>query len=151
MAVVAHTYTKYGISAVEKFSDYVNNDIKVMLLSAYTVGTTQDSAQFLSDVVTIGTATEATGTGYTAGGQSLTTKTVSVGAANHVVTLSCANPSWPNSTLTAAYALFYDNTPATTTTKPVILYWDFGGNVSSTSGVFTLTISSSGLLTLTGS
>ncbi|MGV9778185.1 hypothetical protein, partial [Streptosporangium sp. NPDC003464] len=57
--------------------------IKVMALSAYTVGSTKDTAQFISDV--LAAATEATGTGtsgYTAGGATLGSKTVTYTAAN---------------------------------------------------------------------
>lgn len=119
-----------------------------MLLSAYTVGSTQDSAQFVSDVLAVGT--EASGTGYTTGGVALSSPTFT--ASGHVYTFTTAtNPSWSSSTISAAYALFYDSTPGTNSTNPVICYWDFGGTSSSSSGTYTLTISGSGILTITGS
>jgi len=147
MAVTAHTYTKLATSLADKKVDFDSDTLKAMLLSSYTVGSTQDTAQYVSDVLAV--ATEASGTGYTSGGATLTG--VTVGVSGHVYTLDCNDPSWPSSTITASYALFYDSTPGTNSTNPVICYWDLGGAASSSSGAFTLTINASGLVTLTGS
>ena len=145
MAVTAHTFTKFNDSLTNKLVNLSSDTLKVMLLSSYTAG--QDTHQFVSDV--LGAGTEVTGTGYTAGGQALTS--VSLSDSGHVRTLTCANPSWTSSTITAAYAVFYDSTPGSNATNPVICYWDFGGNFTDTSGTFTLTINGSGLVTITGS
>lgn len=148
MAVTAHTYSKLALSMGSKKIDFTADTFKVMLLSAYTVGTTQDTAQFVSDVTAVGT--ESSGTGYTAGGYSLVSPTFSL--SGHVYTFSTGtNPNWTTSTISAAYALFYDSTPGTSSTNPVICYWDFGGTSSSSAGTFTLTISGSGIATFTGS
>ncbi len=148
MTVTAHAYTKFALSLATKKVDLSADTLKVMLLSAYTVGSTQDTAQFVSDVTAV--ATEASGTGYTAGG--VTIASPSFSASGHVYTLtSGTNPSWATSTISAAYALIYDSTPGTSSTNPVIGYVDFGGTVSSSGGTFTLTINGSGLLTITGS
>jgi hypothetical protein len=116
-----------------------------MLLSAYTVGSTQDTAKFVSDV--LGVATEASGTGYTAGGQTLAS--VTWAASGHVYTLDCADPTWASSTVSAAYALFYDSTPGSNATNPVLCYWDLGGTFTSTASPFTLQVNASGVLTIT--
>lgn len=148
MAVTGHTYTKLALSLATKKVDLTADTIKVMLLSAYTVGSTQDTAQYVADVLAV--ATEATGTGYTAGGTTISSPTFT--ETGHVYTLTSAtNPSWASSTITAAYALIYDATPGSNATNPVIGYIDFGGNQSTSSGTFTLTINAAGLLTLTGS
>lgn len=125
--------------------------VKVMLLSAYTVGTTQDTAQFVSDVLAV--ATEAVGTGYTAGGQALVSPTYAETNASHLYTYTTAtNPVWTTTggTLTAMAAVFYDSTPGTAATNPLLCYWDLGGNQTSSNGTFTLTIAAGGILTLTG-
>ena len=140
----AHTYTKFGVSAIEKLANLNTDALKVMLLSAYTPG--QDTHQFLSDV--LGAGTETSGTGYTAGGQTLTS--VAISTSGHVVTMTCANPAWTG-TFSCAYAVFYDSTPGSSATDPVFVYWDFGGTVTPTATTFTLAINASGLLTLTGS
>lgn len=148
MAVTAHVYTKLALSLATKKVDLSADTLKVMLLSAYTVGTTQDTAQFVSDVLAV--ATEASGTGYTSGGVTVASPTFT--ESGHVYTLtSGTNPSWSSSTITAAYALLYDSTPGSNSTNPVLAYVDFGGNVSSSGGTYTLTINASGLLTVTGS
>lgn len=150
MAVTAHTYTKFADALGQKTVDMDSDSFKVMLLSAYTVGSTQDTAKFVADVLAAGT--ETSGTGYSAGGQALAT--VSWTASGHVYTWTFSgNPSWNASggALSAAYALFYDSTPGSNATNPVVCYWDLGGTQTATNATFTLTISGSGLLTVTGS
>ncbi|MEU8199495.1 hypothetical protein AB0C10_37500 [Microbispora amethystogenes] len=85
MPVTVAVYGKLQQSLWEGRINFATDTIKAMLLASYTVGSTQDSAQYLSDVVTAGVGVEATGggsTGYTAGGQTLTGKTVTYTAAN---------------------------------------------------------------------
>lgn len=120
-----------------------------MLLSAYTVGTTQDTAQYVADVLAV--ATEASGTGYTAGGATLTGGSWS--ASGHVYTYTGTIPAWnaTGGSLAAAYALFFDSTPGSNATNPVLAYWDLGGTQTATNGTFTLTANASGIVTFTGS
>lgn len=148
MTVTAHSYTKWALSLGSKKVDLTADTIKVMLLSAYTVGTTQDTAQFVSDVTGVGT--ETSGTGYSAGGYSLVSPTFTESGHVYIYT-SATNPNWTTSTISAAYALFYDSTPGTASTNPIIAYWDFGGTQSSVAGTYTLTLSGSGIVTITGS
>lgn len=82
MAVTVFVYGKLQTSLWGGLINFSSDTIKAMLLSSYTVGSTQDSAQFLSDVVTAGVGVEASGSGYTSGGQALTSKTVAYTAAN---------------------------------------------------------------------
>lgn len=148
MAVTAHAYTKLALSLGTKKVDFTADTFKVMLLSAYTVGTTQDTAQFVADVLAVGT--EASGTGYTAGG--LTIPSTSFTESGHVYTFgSSGTLQWSGSTITASYALFYDSTPGSNSTNPVLGYWDFGGSQSSSSGTFTLNLTSNAIATITGS
>lgn len=148
MAVVSHSYTKLALSLSSGKVNFGSDTFKVMLLSAYTVGTTQDTAQFVSDIKAVGT--EASGTGYTAGG--LTIGSTSFTASGHVYTFgSTATLQWTASTISAAYALFYDSTPGSDATNPVLGYWDFGGTQSSSNGTFALSLSSNAICTITGS
>lgn len=148
MTVAAHVYTKLTKSMADKICDFDTDAFKVMLLSAYTVGSTQDTAQFVSDIKAAGT--EASGTGYTAGGVAIASPTFT--ASGHVYTwTSATNPSWSTATLAAAYAVFYCSTPGTDATNPVVCYWDFGGTVSSTASTYQLTLNGSGIMTVTGS
>jgi len=82
MAVTVSVYGKLQLSLWQGLINFATDTIKAMLLSSYTVGSTTDTAQFLSDVVTSGVAVEASGSGYTAGGQALASKSVTYTAAN---------------------------------------------------------------------
>lgn len=148
MAVTAHTYTKLADSLATKKITLPGDTIKCMLLSAYTVGTQQDTAQFVSDVLAAGT--EASGTGYSAGGVTLTSVTWTV--SGHVYALKGTIPAWTTTggSLAAAYAIFYDATPGTNATNPVLCFWDLGGTQTSSNGTFTLTQNAAGILTVTG-
>lgn len=129
---------------MRKRLDVSADSLKVMLLSAYTYANTHAT---MADV--LGAGTEATGTAYVAGGQALTGVTLS--SSGLVTTLTCTSPSWSSSTITAAFAVFYDAQGGTNATNYPICYWDFGGNQSSSNGAYTLTINASGLVTLTAS
>lgn len=85
MAVTVFVYGKLQQSLLEGKINFGTDTIRALLLASYTVGSTADTAQYLSDVVTGGVGVEATGggnTGYTAGGATLASKTVTYTAAN---------------------------------------------------------------------
>ena len=82
MAVTVFAFGKLQTSLWSGLINFSSDTIKVMLLSSYTVGSTQDTAQYLNDVVTGGVGVETTGSGYSAGGATLASKTVTYTAAN---------------------------------------------------------------------
>jgi hypothetical protein len=82
---------------------------------------------------------EATGTGYTAGGVTCAC-TVTKDTANDKVTLSFAAVSWASSTITARALVIYKST-GTSSTDALVAYNDFGSNVSSTGGTFSVAAS----------
>jgi hypothetical protein len=144
----SHTYTKLTLSMGTALIDFTSDTFKVMLLSAYTVGSTQDTAQFVADVKAV--ATETSGAGYTAGGVTLASPTFT--ETGHVYKFTTAtNPSWATSTISAAYALFYDSSPGSDAANPVLCYWDLGGTSSTSGTTFTLAIDAGGIVTFTGS
>lgn len=125
--------------------DFDTAPVYVMLTTA-TYVPAQDTHRYRGDV-----SNEVTGAGYTAGGQALTGKTVTYDAATNTLKLDCADVTWANSTITARYAVFYVQVGADLTTPlddPLLCYWDFGADVSSSAGPFTLTINAAGLVTL---
>lgn len=141
------TANLYGLafqSAFNKEIDFNSDTIKVMLL-ANTYAPAQDTHRYLSDVI----ANEVTGTGYTAGGATLATPSMSYTAGTNVFALDGADVSWSSSTITAAYAVVYDDTPATNATKPLICYIDFAGDISSSGGTFSITWDAAGIATVT--
>jgi hypothetical protein len=137
-------YGKLALTLFNKELDWDSDTIKCALVtSSYTPN--QDTHQYWSDVV----ANEATGTGYTAGGATLASKTITYDGATNKTTLDAADVSWASSTITARYAVVYDATPGTDATRPLIAYVDFSSNQSSSSGTFTVTWSASGIATVT--
>ena len=129
-------------SVVEGKVNWPADAINVMLCaSAYVPN--QDTHQFKSDVTN-----EVVGIGYTAGGQALASKTDVYTGATNTIALAAANTSWAASTITARFAVIYDSTPATDATRPLLGYVDFGADVVSTNGAFTITWNASGILTL---
>lgn len=144
MSVTGKAYGLAQQSLANKEIDWDTDTIKVMLCSSsYTPN--QDTHRYKSDVTN-----EITGTGYTAGGTTLTSKTVTYSSSGHTVTLSAASPSWTTASFTARYAVFYSST-GTDSTSALIGYWDFGGDSTVTGGTFTLNAPSSGFVTLSTS
>jgi hypothetical protein len=92
------------------------------------------SAATLSKATTAYAATgEASGTGYTAGGQNLTGFSATLSGDTAVLDFT-TDPSWANSTITARGALIYN---ASKTNKAVAVL-DFGSDITSTNGTFTV-------------
>ena len=143
MAVTAFFYGNAFVSAFNKEIDFNSDTIKVMLCtSTYTPN--QDTHQYKSSVTN-----EVSGTGYTAGGNTLANCTITYTAGTNVLKLDADDTSWASSTITARYAVVYDATPATDATRPLICYIDFGENVSSTNGPFSITWDANGIATVT--
>jgi hypothetical protein len=137
-------YGQFLSQALNKEIDWDTDTIKVALLTnAYTPD--QDVHNYLDDVVTY----EVSGTGYTAGGNTLANKTNSYNSATNVITLDADDTTWSSSTITARYAVIYDATPATNATKPLIGYVDFGSDQSSSNGNFTITWDATGIVRVT--
>ena len=142
MAVTSKMYAKGFEAVFNKEVDLDTDSVKVLLAtSAYTPN--QSTHKYKSSVTS-----EVSGTGYTAGGATLTSKTV--GTSGLTFTFDAADITWSSSTLTARYAVFYIDT-GTASTSPLLCYWDFGQDEISSSGNFTLTLSSSGIFTVTAS
>lgn len=138
------TSKAYGNLAKAVFNkevDWDSDDIRVLLVSS-SYAPNQDAHDYLDDV----SAYEVTGTGYTAGGQALTGKTVTYDAANNVLVLDAADVTWANSTITARYAVIYNNTGAAAGSKALIGYIDLISDQASNNGNFTIEWDASGIL-----
>jgi hypothetical protein len=137
-------YGQFLAKALNKEVDWDSDSIKVALLSSsYTPN--QDTHDYYDDVNTY----EVSGTGYTAGGQTLGSKTVTYDSANNVIILDAADTTWSSSTITARYAVIYDDSGATNASKALIGYVDFGSDQSSTNGNFTITWDATGIVRIT--
>jgi hypothetical protein len=136
----------YGLgmqSILNKEVDYDSDTVKVMLCtSSYTPD--QDTHRYKSSVTN-----EVTGTGYTAGGQALTAKTVTYNTSTNTLTLDCADPLWAGATITGIhYAVFYVDT-GTAGTSPLLCYMDFTADYSPTVQDFSIVIPGTGIITST--
>lgn len=143
MAVSAKIYGLTLQSLWNKEIDYDSDTIKVMLCtSAYVPN--QNTNRYKSDVTN-----EISGPGYTAGGAGLTDVTVSYNSSTKALTLDADDAQWTSATFTARYAVVYDASPAGDSTRPLLGYVDFGGDVSVVSGAFTVAWDSTGIFIFT--
>ncbi len=139
----AVTASQYGVPVKNQWdgtavTDWDTDTIKVALLTAYTINI--DTHDFFDDV----SATEITGTGYTAGGATLGTKTATYDTATDQIRLDAADTTWTTSTLSATDAAVYKST-GTAATSPLIAGIDFGATVSTTAGTFQITYDATGI------
>lgn len=86
------------------------------------------------------TANEITGTGYTAGGTALGTKSFTLDSGSSSMCFTAANATWTGATLSGVFGdLVYDNTiSGGTVSKQGLCYNYFGGSQSVTAGTFTI-------------
>jgi len=132
----------YGITFLNALNnslalDLDNDTLKIMLVTS---GYTPDfgTHDFKADVTN-----EVVGTGYTAGGETLTSVALTQSAGT--ITFDAADVTWTSSTITARGAVIYDDTLAS---DPLICYIDFGSDQSSSSGDFQIAFNASGIFTL---
>lgn len=121
--------------------DLDTDTIKVALVtSTYTPDI--DANTKFSDVTN-----EVTGTGYTAGGATLASVTVTADTTNDKGVFDAADVTWTTSTITARGAVIYKST-GTASTSNLVGYVDFGADKTSSAGDFTISWNSGGILTL---
>jgi hypothetical protein len=118
--------------------DWDTDTIKIAL---HTDAPVMDTDDFFNDL------TDTTGTGYTAGGATLGTKTATYDTASDQIRLDAADASWTTSTISAAYASVYKST-GTGSTSPLISWIDFGGTVSTTAGTFSIVFDATGIVVI---
>ena len=114
--------------------DFDTDTFKVLLVtSSYTPN--KDTHDRRDDVTN-----EVTGTGYTAGGVT-SACTVTKDTANDKVTLQFASVSWASSTIAARGAVIYKSRGGASSADELVAYNDFGADVSTTAGTFTVAAS----------
>lgn len=120
---MAITATPYGVFLTDLFAGVHNvttdTDKVALLTSAYTPDLTNNASY--ADVI----ARELVGTGYTAGGNTLTGKSVSLTAG--IAVLAAAPTGWAAVTGTFRYAVIYKSTGTNATSKLIGLI-DFGAD-----------------------
>ena len=114
--------------------DFDTDTFKAMLVtSSYTPN--KDTHDFRDDVTN-----EVSGTGYTAGGVA-SAVTVTKDTANDKVTIQFGAVSWASSTITARGCVYYKSRGGASSADELVAYADFGSDVSSSGGTFSVAAS----------
>ena len=136
MAITQAMCTSFKSEALQGVHDFTTDTFKIAL---YT------SSATLSAATTAYSATnEVSGTGYTAGGETLTVTGGSVSTSGTTAYVDFSDVTWANATITARGALIYNSTPSansnanTTLTNAAVCALDFGSDKTSTAGDFTI-------------
>lgn len=125
------------------FNDLAVNNIKTtvdtfkMMLVTSTYSPNKGTHAKRSDVTN-----EVSGTGYTAGGQTVAFTTTN-DTTNHRLDITIGSPAgWTSSTITARAGVVYKSRGGASSADELVCYLDFGADVTSTAGTFSVTISS---------
>ena len=128
------------LEAIHDFNTSGGDTFKIALIRASQVGTYGAATTSYSDLT--GNSDEVTGTGYTAGGETLTKiDPTSSGTTGY---LDFGDASWTSATFTAAGALIYNDTA---TGDPAVCVLSFGGDQSVTASTFTVQFPAAGAST----
>jgi len=137
---MATTVKFYNSFATKSMSGQINlstDPFKIMLVdNTYTFD--PDAHDSRSDITG-----EITGTGYTAGGQNLTSESWVQDNANNRTIFDFDNPEWTTATLSAYGAVIYKDS-GSAATDWLVLFWDFGGIQTVTGGDFELNLNAVG-------
>ena len=126
-------YGQYWLSLANKEIDMDGDALKAMLVtSAYTFN--KDTHRYKSSITN-----EVVGTGYAGGGLIIPSPSITYDSANGRVKFSGGNLSWTGATLSARGAVVYDSTPASDATRPLIMFINFGLDLSPVNGTLALT------------
>ena len=132
-------YNSFKKLALDGSIDFVNDTIKVALLTnAYTPNI--DNDEYWDDVSTH----EVSGTGYTAGGQALSSKTTVKNTTSDEGVYDGADVTWAASTITARYGVIYKST-GTASTSALVCYIDFDVDKTTSASDFVIAWGASGI------
>lgn len=100
----------------------------------------RDTHDFFNDVTN-----EISGTGYSAGGDTLVTTTATYDTASDQVRIDSDDAQWTSASFTARIAVVYKDSAGASSTDPLIIFVDFGGDETVASGTFTIQWDSTGI------
>lgn len=125
--------------------DLLDDTIKVALTTS-SYSPAQDTDDYFNDVTN-----EVPGTGnYTSGGQQIANDTLTYTSGTNVMKYDGDDMSWGSSTISGArVAVIYDATPGADSSRPLIGYCVFDGDVSTSAGTLAIAWDANGILTLT--
>ena len=128
MAISQAMATSFKVQILGGDFDFSSGTAETFKIALFTSSATLDAT-----TTAYATTNEVTGTGYTAGGNTLT---ISANPASSGTTafLDFADTTWSSATITARGALIYQSGG----TNPAIAVLDFGSDKTSTAGDFTI-------------
>ena len=131
MAITQAMATSFKVALLDGEMDFSSNTSDTYKIALYTSSATLSAA-----TTAYSTSNEVSGTGYTAGGESLTISTAPTdGGSGTTAFLDLADVTWSNATITARGALIYRNSGAG---DPAVVVLDFGADKASTGGNFVI-------------
>lgn len=130
MAITTAMCSSFKQELLGGVHDLDTHTLKIALIKSAMSGTYGAATTNYSDVT--GNSDEATGTNYSAGGQNLDSATISLSGTTAIVDF--ADEVFSNLTLTARGCIIYNSSAS----NKAIAVFDFGGDVSATSGDFTI-------------
>ena len=127
MAITQAMCTSFKVALLNGEMDFSSDTSQVFKIALFTSAATLDAS-----TTAYSTTNEVTGTGYTAGGNTLT---ISANPTSTGTTafLDFADTTWTDATITARGALIYK---ADGVTDPAVAVLDFGADKTSTAGDF---------------
>ena len=131
MAITQAMCTSFKEDLFQKEQDLDTDTIKIALYTS--------SATLGAGTTAYTTSNEVTGTGYTAGGETLTGATIATSGTTAYVDFN--DPEWTSASFTARGALIYNDTTAGDNSIAVL---DFGGDFTVSSGTFRIVFPAAG-------
>jgi len=129
MAITQAMCTSFKVGILGGDFDFSSGTSQTFKIALFTSSATLDAS-----TTAYSSSNEASGTGYTAGGETLTISTNPTSSGTTAY-LSFSNVTWSTATITARGALIY---LANGSTNPSVAVLDFGGDKTSTAGDFTI-------------
>jgi len=129
MAITQAMCTSFKVGILNGNFNFGTGTSQTFKIALYTSSATLSAA-----TTAYTTSNEVVGTGYTAGGQSLTISQVPTSSGTTAF-IDFSDVTWATATITARGALIY---LANGTTNPAVCVLDFGGDKTSTAGNFTV-------------
>jgi len=130
MAITQAMCTSFKSEILDEQHDLVADTIKIALFTS--------SASLGASTTAYSTSNEVSGTGYTAGGETLTSRTVST--TGTTAFFDADDPTWTSASFTARGALIYNSTNS----DKAIAVLDFGGDFTVSSGTFKIVFPAAG-------
>lgn len=118
--------------------DWVGDTIKVALTTS-SFAFNQDTHDFFDDVTN-----EVTGTGYTAGGATLASKTLTYDSSTNKIVLDSADPAWTAATITGIRRAVTYKSTGVSSTSPILHVHSFAADQAVTAGTFTIQVDADG-------